>query len=193
MMLGIGTLLGPKSRFINRSPQHGTFRALRDDEAYASDVDDIVSFTHVYSGGVQRIFKSSPEFSTFLVGEVRDTAINWSFNDVSFSSALGSYNTKVPAWVSAMYDASLQSVEDEDILAMFDALEEAIYTDLAKLDRELAYIDVHRLAPEFIVGIPRALFPLNGHLLNWQPYVKRAWFALANRKLDVSELLQGLL
>jgi hypothetical protein len=99
-----------------------------------------------------------------------------------------------PMWVSRLYEASRTEVSDDDIIGMFNALENAIYRDIDGLDSALAMIDTKRLAPEFVVGIPRALFPLRDHLFNWRPFVLKAWSDLSSRKnLDVCELLQGLL
>lgn len=192
-MLGVETAIGPQSRFVNLSPQHGIFRALRDQDAHAFNAYDTISITRVYSGNGQRLLKRSPELSAFLIGETYVRAFSCSFDDVHLAAVSSSNDAGVSAWVSAMYDASLGPVEDDDILAMFDALEEAIYTDLGGLNLDLSQIEVHRLAPEFLVGVPRALFPLNDRLSNWQPYVLRAWRTLAKRKLDANELLQGLL
>jgi hypothetical protein len=100
----------------------------------------------------------------------------------------------IPHWVRSLYEASLGEVSDQHIIGMFDALERAIYTDMDGLDTSLAMINTRLLAPEFVVGIPRALFPLRDHLFNWRPFVLRAWNDLSSRRnLDVRELLQGLL
>lgn len=191
-MLGVETAIGPQSRLLNLSPQHGTFRALRDVGAQTLGPHDGISITRIYSGSGQRIFKRFQETLT-IVDSVTPASAYWSSSDLHVTQVSRSDDVGVSAWVAAMYYASLSSVEDDDILAMFDALEEAIYTDINGLDRDLSRIDVHRLAPEFVVGIPRALFPLNDRLFNWRPYVLRAWCTLAKRKLDVNELLQGLL
>jgi hypothetical protein len=99
-----------------------------------------------------------------------------------------------PSWVQGLYDASRAEITDDHIIEMFDALEKAIYGDLNGLDTTLAVVDMKRLAPEFIVGISRGLFPLKDHLFNWRPFVLRAWNELSSRNgLDVRELLQGLL
>ena len=102
-------------------------------------------------------------------------------------------DTTVP-WVANMYAASQGTVTQEQIIGMFDALEAAIYFNFKDLDATLDVIYVTLLAPEFIVGIPRALFPLRYELLNWKPFLTRAWMELSSRSnLDVQELLQGLL
>jgi hypothetical protein len=99
-----------------------------------------------------------------------------------------------PQWTQDLYNLGLGPVSDDNIVGMFDALEKAIYSDLDGLDAALAKMDLKRLAPEFIVGIPRALFPLREHLFNWSNLVLKAWIELSSRRgLDVSELLQGLL
>ncbi len=98
------------------------------------------------------------------------------------------------SWVADLYRASRGAVTDEQIIGLFDALEGAIYSDFDGLDAALGGVDVKRLAPEFIVGIPRALFPLRDHLFNWRPFVMRAWTELSLRpRSEVNELLQGLL
>jgi hypothetical protein len=150
-------------------------------------IDQVLPFTSLFDaneGAVQfywrRVRESSLHTRDDLVGRLALDAID--------------ADVLPPTWVSALYDASLRSVSDDDIVAMFDALEIAIYGDIDRLDAALAMIDTKRLAPDFVVGIPRALFPLRDHLFNWRPFVLRAWSDLASRTgLDVRELLQGLL
>jgi hypothetical protein len=96
-------------------------------------------------------------------------------------------------WVQDLYNWSLGPVSDEQIVGLFDALENAIYSDLRGVDPALAAMDLGRLAPEFIVGIPRALFPLREQLSEWNRFVTNARIELSRRDLDVRELLQGLL
>ena len=97
-------------------------------------------------------------------------------------------------WIQDLYKTGLGEVSDDHIVGLFDALENAIYSDLEGLDAALATVDLKRLAPEFIVGIPRALFPLREDLFNWGNFVLKAWIELSSRRgLDVRELLQGLL
>jgi hypothetical protein len=108
----------------------------------------------------------------------------------------GALSTEVSnlQWVQVLYNASRAEISDDQIVGMFDALENVIYTDIEGLDVGLATMDLKRLAPEFIVGIPRALFPLREHLFNWSIFVRKAWVELSSRRgLDVRELLQGLL
>jgi hypothetical protein len=99
-----------------------------------------------------------------------------------------------PQWIQDLYKTGLGEVSDDHIVGLFDALENAIYSDLDGLDAALATVDLKRLAPEFLVGIPRALFPLREDLFNWGNFVLKAWIELSSRRgLDVRELLQGLL
>lgn len=99
-----------------------------------------------------------------------------------------------PAWVDAMYRVSHDDVEDAHIIDMFDAIEHAVYDDRDALNATLHNIEIDRLAPEFVVGIPRALFPMRDHLSNWSLFVSRAEQSLASRNgVDARELLQGLL
>lgn len=98
------------------------------------------------------------------------------------------------SWVSRLYESSRVEVTDEHILFMFDSLEVAIYSDIDGLDFSLQTIELRRLAPEFIVGIPRALSPVREYLPSWRKFVLKAWRELSSRPgLDVTELLQGLL
>lgn len=97
------------------------------------------------------------------------------------------------SWVKTLYDDSRGKVTQNQIVRLFDALEVAIYSDVDRLDTTIGMIEVRRLAPEFMVGIPRALFPLKDHLFNWRPFVLKVWNELSRRNLDVRELLQGLL
>jgi hypothetical protein len=53
-------------------------------------------------------------------------------------------------------------------------------------------VDLDRLAPEFAVGIPRALYPLRDRMANWRPFVDRARASFLMRGLDAREPLQGL-
>jgi hypothetical protein len=111
----------------------------------------------------------------------------------AFRDALAGHSGD-PDWVRDMYVASRGAISDEHIVSMFDAIEVAVYGDLDSLDATLGSIDLRRLAPEFIVGIPRALFPLKEHLFNWRSFVLKGWTELSARPgLDVRELLQGLL
>lgn len=112
----------------------------------------------------------------------------------AFSSIATPVPTSLPTWVQNLYDASKHQIQDDQIIEMFDALENAIYSDKVALNETLAFIEIDRLVPEFAVGIPRALYPLRDHLPSWQPFVLRAWTSLSRRHgLDVRELLQGLL
>lgn len=98
-----------------------------------------------------------------------------------------------PEWLSVLYDASRSGVLDDHIIGMFDALEDSIYSDFQGLNHALVAADVDRLAPEFAVGIPRALFPLRDQMTSWQPFLMRSLASLARRGYDVHELFQGLI
>jgi hypothetical protein len=103
-------------------------------------------------------------------------------------------STRPAPWVQELYDVGTGRITDDHVSRMFDALEDAIYSDIDGLDVTLALIDVRRLASDFIVGIPRALFPIRDHLFNWQAFVLKGWSELSRRHgSDVQELLQGLL
>ena len=97
-----------------------------------------------------------------------------------------------PRWIVRMYAEGVHRASSQSVVAMFDALESEFGADLKALDADLAAADMTKLAPEFLVGVPRGLFPLRGHLANWRPWVENAKRELARRGLDVAELLQGL-
>ncbi|WP_036291939.1 hypothetical protein [Methylosinus sp. PW1] len=93
-----------------------------------------------------------------------------------------------PPWIASLYD--VEQPTDDDIVAM---IERHFHDDKDGLDAALGAVDVDRLAPEFMVGIARGLFPAAKHLRNWRPYVERAYASLTRRNLDACELMQGLI
>jgi hypothetical protein len=143
------------------------------------------SLTNQDEGGIQSCWRRVSEFSRRSTGaDIRKNLII-----ISDSTEIG-----VSPWVEELYDASRGQVSDDHIVRMFNALETAVYSDIDGLDVNLAVIDLKRLAPDFIVGIPRALYPLRDHLFNWHPFVLKAWAELSRRHgASVRELLQGLL
>jgi len=96
-------------------------------------------------------------------------------------------------WVRELYQASEQGVVDNDIIKMFDLIEEEVYKDREALNASLLTIDIDMLAPDFVVGIPRALYPLRGHLANWRGFVVKAKQSLSRKGLGAERLLHGLL
>jgi len=97
-------------------------------------------------------------------------------------------------WITRFYVAtSSEQVTEDNITLFLDAIEQHLYADRAAFDASLKDVDPGLLAPEFSVGLARALYPARDALVHWSGYVERLRVHLAAEQPEaVAELLQGL-